>query len=390
MATLNAKEVKSVLAISLIASLRLLGVFLVLPIFSVYAMKYEGATMPLSGLAFGIYPLFQGFVQFPFGWASDRFGRRVVFIAGLAIFTLGSLYAALASDIYHLIAARALQGCGAVGAVAMAAVGDLTRESVRTQAFTLLGVGIGFAFVIGLIGGPILAARFGFSSLFYVLAALGAIAILITLFYFPATETNSSRETRTSFYKFMLQLDLRTLFTAALVSSLVLNLFFFLYPISWTHLGVERASLWKIYLVALLPSALFVFPYIRRSERKGNLGSVPLFGYLSMLLGFVIYLFGSQWEWSLYATAALFFLGYTVYQSFVPAFITQRTPKENRGAAMGFYNLSAFFGSSIGGIVAGSLYNFGSRLPVIAGLVVLVFWLFTGLPRHVPSELTGE
>jgi predicted MFS family arabinose efflux permease len=226
--------------------------------------------------------------------------------------------------------------------------------------------------------------------LFYILAALGAIAILVTLVYFPATEANSNRGTRTSFYKLVLQFDLRTLFTAALVSSLVLNLFFFLYPISWTHLGVERTSLWKIYVVALVPSMLFVFPYIRRLERRGNLGPVPLFGYLSMLLGFIIYLLGSQWKWSLYATAALFFLGYTVYQSFVPAFITQRTPQEKRGVAMGFYNLSAFFGSSIGGMVAGLLYNFGSRLPVIAGLVVLVLWRLTGLPRHAPSELTGE
>ena len=161
------------IVVSLISALRLLGIFFMLPIFSAYAVRYPGASIGLAGIAFGIYALTQCIFQIPLGWASDRWGRKPVLVIGLALFGLGSIGCGLAQNIFQLIIARMIQGTGAVGSVALAALADLTRPTVRTQAFTITGIAIGSAFMIGILGGPLLAASIGLSGLFYVLAALG-------------------------------------------------------------------------------------------------------------------------------------------------------------------------------------------------------------------------
>jgi MFS family permease len=152
-----------------------------LPIFSAYAVRYPGASPALAGVAFGIYALVQCFFQIPLGWASDRWGRKPVLLGGLLLFTLGSVGCAWAHDIYGLILARALQGTGAVGAVAFAVLADLTRPSVRAQAYTITGIAIGASFMIGLLAGPFLAANIGLNGLFYLLAALGFLSMVLPL-----------------------------------------------------------------------------------------------------------------------------------------------------------------------------------------------------------------
>ena len=147
-------EIAPIILVSLISALRLLGIFLMLPIFSVYAVRYPGASAALAGVAFGVYALVQSVLQIPLGWASDRWGRKPVLVGGLALFVAGSIGCALATDIYGLILARALQGTGAVGSVAFAALADLTRPSVRAQAYTITGIAVGVSFMIGLLAGP--------------------------------------------------------------------------------------------------------------------------------------------------------------------------------------------------------------------------------------------
>ena len=156
-----------------------------LPIFSAYAVRYPGASPALAGVAFGIYALMQCFFQIPLGWASDRWGRKPVLLVGLLLFTLGSVGCAWAHDIYGLILARALQGTGAVGAVAFAVLADLTRPSVRAQAYTITGIAIGASFMIGLLAGPFLAAQIGLNGLFYLLAGLGFLSMVLTATSFP-------------------------------------------------------------------------------------------------------------------------------------------------------------------------------------------------------------
>ena len=180
-----------------------------LPIFSVYAVRYPGASAALTGLAFGIYALIQSLFQIPLGWASDRWGRKPVLIIGLGLFALGSVGCALATDIYSLILARALQGTGAVGSVAFAALADLTRPSVRTQAYTITGIAIGSSFMIGLLAGPFLAAHIGLSGLFYLLAFLAFLSMILAATSFPTESMRAANVAPMALKPILLHQDLQ-------------------------------------------------------------------------------------------------------------------------------------------------------------------------------------
>jgi len=378
-------EIIPVIVVSLISALRLLGIFLILPIFSVYAVRYPGASAALAGLAFGIYALTQSVLQIPLGWASDRWGRRPVLVIGLAVFGLGSVGCGLAQNIFQLIVARAIQGTGAVGSVALAALADQTRPTVRTQAFTITGIAIGCAFMIGLLAGPLLAASIGLSGLFYVLAALAFLAMLLAATSFPQGRGAESSEPTMTFKPILLHVQLRSIFVATFVLSFALNLFFFTYPLSWTELGLDKSELWKVYLVIFIPSALLVFPYMRQAEKRGRFRLPILVGWLTATAGYAVYLFGARYGFLLYVSGAAFFFGYTLYQPMLPAFLTQRIPPGGRGTATGVYNFFGFIGSSLGGILGGALIHLSPSLPELVGVLFLVFWYFLGLPSAPES-----
>jgi MFS family permease len=378
--SLSRAETGPVIAVSLISALRLLGIFLILPVFSVYAVRYPGASVGLAGVAFGSYALTQSLAQIPLGWASDRWGRRPVLLIGLALFALGSIACGLAENIFQLIFARVIQGTGAVGSVAFAALADVTRPSVRTQAYTITGLAIGSAFMIGVLAGPLLAARVGLDGLFYLLAAVAILAMLLAAISFPRIPRSAHREPPLALKPLLFDGALRPIFVAAFVLSLALNLFFFTYPLSWNELGLDKAELWRVYLVIFLPSVLLVFPYVRRSERRGRFRAPLLLGWLSAAAGYGVYLLGAQYDFLLYLAGATFFFGYSLYQPLLPAFLTRRVPSAGRGSASGIYSFAGFAGSSVGGILGGALMQISPSLPELIGVVTLLMWFFLGLP----------
>ena len=384
--SISSRETKAVITVSLIISLRLLGIFLILPVFSVYTINYPGANLTLSGVAFGIYALSQSLLQIPFGWASDIFGRKRIILIGLFLFSIGSIVCALAENINQLIMARVIQGSGAIGAVAIASLGDLTRSHVRAQVFTITSIIIGTSFIIGLIAGPFLAAELGFDSLFYLLGILGFIAIIVTALFFPKIVEAEHKNYIQRLFVFIYNYELQRLYVASFVMSFTLNMFFFIYPLSWISLGLNQIQLWKIYLIILLPSVLIVFPYIRYAEKRDKLQLTTWVGAVILLFSFLFYLTGGIHKWVLFASGIAFFLGYTLFQSILPAFLTQRVPAESRGAASGFYNFSNFLGASLGGMLVGSLYNLNQHIPLIVVLFVLILWLFIGLPRQPDTD----
>jgi len=377
-------EIAPVIVLSLISALRLLGIFLMLPIFSAYAVNYRGASTALAGVAFGVYALIQSVLQIPLGWASDRWGRKPVLVVGLALFTLGSVTCAMASDIYSLILARALQGTGAVGSVAFAALADFTRPSVRAQAYTITGVAIGASFMIGLLGGPFLAAHIGLNGLFYVLAALAFLSMILAATSFPAEQRRRASESPMTFKPILAHRELRPIYIAAFVLSFALNLFFFTYPLSWTAIGVERADLWKVYMIIFLPSVFLVFPYMRRAEKQGRFRMPIVIGWLTATVGYAVYLFGAHYDLFLYISGGAFFFGYSLYQPILPAFLSQRIPTAGRGTASGIYNFFGFIGSSLGGMLGGALIHIWPSLPELLGVALLILWYFLGLP--IPPE----
>jgi len=374
-----------VIVVSLISALRLLGIFLILPVFSVYAVRYPGASAALAGIAFGVYALVQSVLQIPVGWASDRWGRRRVLLIGLALFGLGSIGCALAQNISQLILARMIQGTGAVGSVALAALADLTRPAVRAQAFTVTGIAIGSAFIIGILGGPLLATGIGLSGLFYVLAGLAFVAMTLAATSFPRGRPLGMKEPAMAFKPILLHGELRPIFVAAFVLSFTLNLFFFTYPLSWSEVGLDRSELWKVYLIIFLPSVVLVFPYMRRAERTGRFRMPIQIGWLTAAAGYAMYLIGAQSDLLLYASGAAFFFGYSLFQPLLPTFLTRRIPPGGRGTATGVYSFFGFIGSSLGGILGGALIQVSPSLPELLGVTLLVIWYFSGLPTAPES-----
>jgi MFS family permease len=373
-------EIGPVIVVSLISALRLLGIFLVLPVFSVYAVHYPEASLAMAGVAFGAYALTQSVLQIPLGWASDRWGRKPILLIGLALFGVGSIGCGLAQNISQLIIARVIQGTGAIGSVALAALADLTRPAVRTQAFTITGIAIGSAFMIGVLGGPLLAASIGLSGLFYVLAALAFSAMILAAISFPKKNRSIDKQPAMAFKPILMHGELRPIFIAAFVLSFTLNLFFFTYPLSWAEIGLDRAELWKVYLIIFLPSVLLVFPYMRRAERLGRFRMPIMIGWLTAAIGYTAYLVGAQSDLLLYVSGAAFFFGYSLFQPLLPTFLTQRIPQAGRGTATGVYSFFGFIGSSLGGMLGGMLIHISPSLPEFLGVMLLLLWYLSGLP----------
>ncbi|MCY4262198.1 MAG: MFS transporter [Candidatus Dadabacteria bacterium] len=386
---LNKYELRCVLVIGTVISLRLLGIFLIVPVFSIYAADYEGATLASAGIAFGIYALTQSLLQIPFGMASDRFGRKPVVVFGLLIFCLGSFLCGFADNIWELIITRAFQGSGAIGAVAIASLGDSTRSEVRAQSFMLTGIIIGIAFITSLVVGPVLAAKFGFESIFFILAALGLIATFITLLMFPKLPRKKTRVGKDILLK-LREPEVGKILSSTFITSLALNLILFIYPLDWKNLGIRTEDLWFVYLVILAPSALLANVYIRISERRKTLGKTTHFGLFFLVASFLIYLLPTSGVGiSLYLAGGIFFLGYSIFQSTLPTFITQRVSSENRGLFSGFFNLANFMGACVGGMFSGILYETNESLPIVFGLLFFLLWKFIGLPGP-PLEQTTE
>ncbi|GJM15401.1 MAG: MFS transporter [Thermodesulfobacteriota bacterium] len=386
---LNKTEIKAIAAVGLIMAIRLLGIFLILPVFSVYAEKYPGADLALAGVAFGVYALVQSILQIPFGWLSDRIGRKPVLIIGLTIFAIGSLICGLADNINELIIARIIQGAGAVSSVAVASLGDATRPGVRAQSFTIVGITIGAGFLIAIILGPLLAAEIGFSGLFYILTALGVLAILITLFFFPRIEKKELIHEESAILSYLKNPEIKKLLASAAVISSTVNMFVFIYPLSWTEIGVSEADLWKVYLIALIPTALFAYPYVRYSEKRGKLKLAITSAWALIAISFLVYPASSILPLVLYLAGMAYFMGHTVLQSVFPAFLTQRVGQEKRGITTGVYNLSSFLGASIGGMSAGYLYQVSPHLPLLIALLLVITWGLIGLP-NTPEKSSSK
>jgi len=383
---LNNEEKNAVLSVSIIISIRLLGIFLILPTFSIYTIDYSYATHTLAGIAFGIYALSQSLLQIPYGWASDKFGRKKILLLGISVFIIGSIACAQTHNIYYLIIARVLQGSGAISSVAISSLGDLTRPEVRAQSFTITGIIIGFSFVVGMILGPLLASHLGFQSLFYILAGLGIIAILATLFFFPDINIVKKETNRTNLYSYIFNKHIRKLFTSAFINSTSTNIFLFIFPLTWVSIGENANNIWQAYLIILIPSFLIVFPYIRYAENNNKLKISTKAAWILLLVTFITYSIMESNKTLFLAIGISFFVGHTIFQSLMPAFLTQRVPAEYRGTSTGFYNLASFFGASIGGMISGYLYDLNPKFPAYFIISFLIIWIITGLPTSPTND----
>ena len=375
---MTSAERRAGMSLAAIFALRMLGLFLVLPVLAVHAASLPGGNdLSLVGFAIGAYGLTQALLQIAYGAASDRFGRKPVIVFGLLLFALGSGVAALAEDIWWIIAGRVLQGAGAISAAVTALAADLTREQHRTKVMAMIGSSIGLVFAGSLVLSPLLYASIGLSGMFWLTAALALAAIVLLWRAVPAAPPQPRATGRLAevfadgqlmrlnfgvFVLHLMQTALWVLVPAALVSA--------------GGLAIDQH--WKVYLPAVLLSFVVMVPAVIVAERRGAMK--PIFAAaIALLLVVQLGLYalgGSLWSLALWLT--LFFVAFNVLEATQPSWISRIAPAHAKGTALGVYNtlqsIGLFLGGSLGGWLA-SRYG-GEAVHLVCSLLALA-WLFS-------------
>lgn len=380
---LNALERRAVGTLGGVYALRMLGLFIIFPVFAIYAETLHNSTPMLAGIAVGIYGLTQAILQVPMGWLSDRFGRRAVVLFGLAVFTAGSLVAAEAASIEQMIMGRALQGAGAISAALTAWVADLSREQVRARMMGMVGMLIGTTFIVSLIAGPLLAGKIGVDGIFVLVAGLAVVAMVMVLVWVPIGQGAANRAAGTwgDVGKVLRDSRLLRLSLGATVIHLLLTANFMSLPLAMRDMAdfpVEEHSIF--YLVVLGGSALFLLPILRLAQSRVSgwmrIFSLILFG-CEVLLIFVrhdIVMLGS--------VLLLFFIAFNFLEAQLPTQVSRLCPAELKGMALGVFSTAQFLGAFLGGLLAGVFLegqNAEFLYLALAGFVVFWALLLNGL-----------
>ena len=374
---MNSAERFFALKISLVMAVRMLGLFMLFPVMSVYASDYESATPFLIGMAIGIYGLTQALFQIPFGYLSDRFGRKPILIVGLLIFLLGSIMAANTSNIIIVVIGRAFQGGGAISAVLMAFLADSISEENRAKANAFVGFQIGVAFMLSLLIGPIISSRVGLSGLFWVIATLSLIAMLIVL---------SLKQTKSiTYYKLSIEAFKET-FTKELLAldfsifslHLILAAGFIVMPLLiMENQIVSMLDNWQLYLPAVLLSFLGMIPLIIISEKFKKTKYILLISILLLISSQIIF-FSLNLNFKVFLiTLTIFFVAFNTVEALLPSLLSRTASASKRGLAMGIFSTSQFLGTFIGGAIGGFIYDIYNLNSVFLFtiFVAIIWWL---------------
>ena len=365
------------LKISLVMAVRMLGLFMLFPVMSVYAGDYESATPFLIGMAIGIYGLTQALFQIPFGYLSDRFGRKPILVVGLLIFLLGSIMAANTSNIIIVVIGRAFQGGGAISAVLMAFLVDSISEENRAKANAFVGFQIGVAFMLSLLIGPIISSRVGLSGLFWVIAILSLIAMLIVL---------SLKQTKSiTYYKLSIEAfketftkELLTLDFSIFSLHLILAAGFIVMPLLiMENQIVSMLDNWQLYLPAVLLSFLGMIPLIIISEKFKKTKYILLISILLLISSQIIF-FSLNLNFKVFLiTLTIFFVAFNTVEALLPSLLSRTASSSKRGLAMGIFSTSQFLGTFIGGAIGGFIYDIYNLNSVFLFtiFVAIIWWL---------------
>jgi len=393
---MNPTELRAGLSLAGVFGLRMLGLFFILPVLAVHAPSIRGGEhLTLVGLALGAYGLAQGILQIPFGMASDRWGRKPVLYAGLLIFAAGSFVGMVADDIWTMIAARMLQGAGAISSVAMALAADLTREQHRTKVMAMIGSMIGLMFALSLVGAPLLYRAIGMEGLFALTGVLCIVAMAVVKFQVPDPPAQvRAAQAKTPLRAVVLDAELLRLNAGIFILHIVLYAMFMVVPPLLVKDGLALPEHWKLYLPVVLASFVLMVPAILYADRRNR--SKPV------LLGAVLLLLATEAAFAAFGggiavVAALmlgFFVAFNVLEALLPSLVSRLAPAQGRGVAIGVYNttqtLGVFFGGLVGGWVA-SQYGTTGVFAVCTVLVGLWFVLSIGMrpPTAPVNELSS-
>jgi MFS family permease len=390
---MNRLEFRAAGSLAAVFSVRLLGLFMIYPVFADYAGNLSGASPYLIGEALGIYGLTQGLLQIPFGLLSDRLGRKSMIVFGLILFGIGSAVAATSHTIGGVIVGRALQGAGAIGSVILAMVADLTAEENRTKAMAMVGITIGASFMIALVAGPIAAHFIGVKGIFWLMVALAAAGIAITQFAVPTPKLSFHRDAETVpglivavlRNRELLRLDLGIFALHAMLTAS-----FLLVPgLLRATLGMSSSNDWMVYLPVLLVSIAVMVPAIVIAEKFRHMKAVFVCAVAALVVSQVMLALGAGDFKLLLAGLVVFFSAFNVMEASLPSLITKTAPPDAKGTAMGIYSSLQFLGIFAGGVVGGFVNQHAGSTGVFALTTALALvWLLAAATMAQPSYLT--
>ncbi|MCO7226716.1 MFS transporter [Pleionea sp. CnH1-48] len=391
---MNSIEKQTAISLSLIFATRMLGLFMVLPVFAVLGQQLDGATPLLIGLAIGAYGLTQAIFQIPFGRLSDRWGRKPIILIGLILFALGSVVAAFSESIYGVIFGRLLQGAGAIASAVMALAADLSRDEQRSKVMASIGMSIGLAFTVAMFVGPWLAQWQGLSGIFGVTAVLAVCGILIIQWWTPTPKHQMLQRDaiagKGQIRKLIRHPQLWRLNCGIFTLHFLMTAFFVSFPLKLADWNMNLADSGWLYLVVMLIAGVLMVPFIILAEKKWLHKAVMVGIIVSIALleaGFVAYV-GPMW--GLVLLLGLFFTGFNVMEALFPSLISRIAPVSEKGAALGIYSTSQFLGAALGGPIAGWLVQtHGGEAVYWASAVLALLWAVAGLGLKSPPRLTS-
>ncbi|MEB6675428.1 MFS transporter [Acinetobacter haemolyticus] len=390
---MNALERRSTFALSSIFALRMLGLFMIIPVFAVAGQSYQYATPALIGLAVGVYGLTQALLQIPFSLLADRFSRKPLVVLGLLLFALGGAIAAMSETIYGVIIGRAIAGAGAVSAVVMALLADVTREEQRTKAMAIMGMSIGLSFVVAFSLGPWLTNLVGISGLFWVTTLMGLIAIVMLLLVPKVTRHHRNfQQGYLPQLKQVIQMaDLNRLHISVFALHLLLTAMFIYVPsqlIEYAQIPLSQHG-W-VYLPLLLISLFFAFPSIIVAEKYRKMRGIFLSAIAGIIVGLFILIFGYESKYVLLAGLGIFFIAFNVMEALLPSWLSKSAPLQSKATAMGINASAQFLGAFCGGVLGGQLIMLqNTALGWSVLTVIAILWLLISFRLAQPRYLTS-
>ena len=386
---MSSLEKRATLSLAGIYALRMLGLFLIMPVLSLFAEELDDSTPALIGWAIGAYGLSQAIFQIPFGLISDRIGRKRVIVFGLLLFIAGSVIAAISSSIYGILLGRIVQGSGAIAGPIMALVADLTQEVHRTKAMALIGASIGLSFGVAVAAGPVIAHFIGLHGLFWLIAGLSVLAMVVLVFIVPNPQQSKKHRDAevmpAQFSKVLKNTDLLRLNYGIFTLHVILTATFVVLPLLMRDAGLLAAEHWKVYLPVFITSMAGIIPFIILAEKKRKMKAVFIGAIAALVLadiglmqlhGSLMAIIGLLW---------LFFCGFNLLEATLPSLISKTAPGDLRGTAMGIYSTSQFLGAGLGGAAGGWCYGqFGAASVFLFCAAAAASWLLLSLSMKPP------
>lgn len=389
-------ERRAVTSLATLYAFRMLGLFMVLPVLSLYGSSYEGSTPLLIGVALGAYGFTQAILQIPFGMWSDRWGRKQVIAVGLVLFAIGSVVAAQSHTIYGLIFGRCLQGGGAIASAIMALVADLTLDENRSKAMAAIGASIGLSFSVALALGPFVASLYGMAGIFWFTTLLAVIGLFVLVRFVPTPVATSGRSHRDAgavpelLSKTLRNVELLRLNAGIFSLHFILTASFVVMPRLLENMGIDRTHHWQVYIPMLALAFVVMIPFMIVAEKRRKIKPVFLLAVASMAIMELVLALTQTHRVGFLVALFVFFTAFNLLEATLPSLMSKAAPAGSKGTASGIYSTCQFMGAFVGGVGGGwALQAYGPHGVFLACGVVASVWLGLALTMKPPRFLSS-